>query len=168
MTRFQHRLDLLFLKIGLLVAAVLLNGGLVIAAGRPNVLLIVSDDQRPDTIAALGNGVIQTPSLDRLVSEGTAFTRATCGNPICTPSRAEILSGCSSFRSGVIDFGKPIDPDLPLMARWFADAGYRTSYVGKWHNDGLPTQRGYSQTNGLYRGGGGKWYEPQVDWAGST
>ena len=166
MTRFQHRLDLLFLKIGLLVAAVLLNGGLVIAAGRPNVLLIVSDDQRPDTIAALGNGVIQTPSLDRLVSEGTAFTRATCGNPICTPSRAEILSGCSSFRSGVIDFGKPIDPDLPLMARWFADAGYRTSYVGKWHNDGLPTQRGYSQTNGLYRGGGGKWYEPQVDWAG--
>lgn len=140
--------------------------GIASAAKHPNVLLIISDDQRPDTIAALGNDVIRTPSLDRLVREGTAFTRATCGNPICTPSRAEILSGCSSFRSGVIDFGKPIDPELPLMARWFADAGYQTSYVGKWHNDGLPTTRGYLQTNGLYRGGGGKWYKPQVDWTG--
>lgn len=136
------------------------------AAERPNILLLVSDDQRPDTVAALGNSIIKTPNLDRLVRTGTSITRATCGNPICTPSRAEILSGCSSFRSGVIDFGKPIDPELPLMARWFADAGYRTSYVGKWHNDGLPTQRGYARTNGLYRGGGGKWYKPQVDWFG--
>ena len=151
----------------LMIAIVaILSAGVVGAAERPNILLIVSDDQRPDTIAALGNGIIRTPTLDRLVREGTAFTRATCGNPICTPSRAEILSGCSSFRSGVIDFGKPIDPELPLMARWFADAGYRTSYVGKWHNDGAPIERGYSQTNGLYRGGGGQWYEPQVDWAG--
>ena len=151
----------------LLIAIVaILSGGVVDAADRPNILLIVSDDQRPDTIAALGNDVIKTPNLDRLVREGTAITRATCGYPICTPSRAEILSGCSSFRNGVIDFGKPIDPELPLMARWFGDAGYRTSYVGKWHNDGAPIDRGYSQTNGLYRGGGGKWYKPQVDWFG--
>lgn len=143
-----------------------LSVGFVDAADRPNILLIVSDDQRPDTIAALGNDVIKTPNLDRLVREGTAITRATCGYPICTPSRAEILSGCSSFRNGVIDFGKPIDPELPLMARWFADAGYQTSYVGKWHNDGAPIDRGYSKTNGLYRGGGGKWYKPQVDWFG--
>lgn len=143
-----------------------LSAGVVDAAERPNILLIVSDDQRPDTIAALGNDVIKTPNLDRLVREGTAITRATCGYPICTPSRAEILSGCSSFRNGVIDFGKPIDPELPLMARWFADAGYQTSYVGKWHNDGAPIDRGYSKTNGLYRGGGGKWYKPQVDWFG--
>ncbi|MDA1162512.1 MAG: sulfatase-like hydrolase/transferase [Planctomycetota bacterium] len=150
----------------LVVIAVLLSSRFVIGADRPNVLLIVSDDQRPDTIAALGNKIIRTPNLDQLVREGTAFTRATCGNPICTPSRAEILSGCSSFRSGVIDFGKPINPELPLMARWFADAGYRTSYVGKWHNDGAPIERGYLRTNGLYRGGGGKWYKPQVDWVG--
>ena len=148
------------------VAAAIFSCGAVEAAEKPNILLIVSDDQRPDTIAALGNKIIQTPNLDRLVREGTAFTRATCGNPICTPSRAEILSGCSSFRSGVIDFGKPIDPKLPLMARWFADAGYETSYVGKWHNDGAPIERGYGKTNGLYRGGGGKWYKPQVDWFG--
>lgn len=135
-------------------------------AERPNVLLLVSDDQRPDTIHALGNDIIRTPSLDRLVREGCAFTRATCANPICTPSRAEILTGCTSFRNGVLDFGGKFSPDVPLMAQWFRDAGYRTWYVGKWHNHGVPIERGYERTNGLYRGGGGKFYKPQVDWAG--
>ncbi len=133
---------------------------------RPNVLLLVSDDQRPDTIHELGNDLIRTPNLDQLVREGCAFTRATCANPICTPSRAEILTGCTSFRNGVHDFGRKIDPDVPLMARWFGDAGYDTWYVGKWHNDGAPTERGYERTNGLYRGGGGNWYKPQTDWTG--
>ena len=136
------------------------------AAGRPNILLIVSDDQRPDTIAALGNTVIRTPNLDRLVKAGVAFIRATCGNPICTPSRAEILSGSCSFQNGVPDFGGKIHKNLPTLARWLSESGYDSSYVGKWHNDGLPIQRGYRQTNGLYRGGGGKFYKPQVDWAG--
>ena len=166
MLPFNCRAVRLTLKTLGLACLTLLVGSTLFAKERPNVLLLVSDDQRSDTIAALGNNVIRTPHLDQLVREGTAFTRATCGNPICTPSRAEILSGCSSFRSGVIDFGKPINPELPLMPRWFSDAGYRTWYVGKWHNDGVPIQRGYSRTNGLYRGGGGKWYKPQVDWAG--
>ena len=160
-----------FLTLSVAVAATLLataSGSQIqaSAAERPNILLLVSDDQRPDTIHALGNDRIQTPNLDRLVASGTAFTRATCGNPICTPSRAEILSGTSSFRNGVLDFGRGIKPELPTMSRWFADAGYRTFYVGKWHNDGVPVQRGYSATRGLYRGGGGKFYEPQFDWAG--
>lgn len=135
-------------------------------AAQPNVLLIVSDDQRPDTIHALGNDLIETPNLDCLVNEGCAFTRATCGNPICTPSRAEILTGSCSFRNGVNDFGRKIHPDLPLMPRWFQAAGYQTWYVGKWHNDGAPIERGYDRTNGLYRGGGGQWYKPQIDFAG--
>ena len=64
-------------------------------AEHPNVIFLLSDDQRPDTIAALGNPVIQTPNLDRLVREGSTFTQATCANPLCLPSRAEILSGQS-------------------------------------------------------------------------
>ncbi len=130
-------------------------------ADQPNILLIVSDDQRPDTIHALGNDVIQTPNLDRLVEQGSSFTRATCANPICTPSRAEILTGCSGFRCGVMDFGKPIDPAIPTMARWFSAAGYESAYVGKWHNDGVPIQRGYAFTKGLFRGGGGKLWTPK-------
>ena len=68
---------------------------------RPNFLVIVSDDQRPDTIAALGNPLIETPNLDQLVRRGTTFTRATCAFPLCVPSRAEILTGASAFQNGV-------------------------------------------------------------------
>ena len=160
MTRQPLRRTVAFL---ITLASCLGSVSVSFAAERPNVLLLVSDDQRPDTIHELGNDLIRTPNLDRLVREGCAFTRATCANPICTPSRAEILTGCTSFRNGVHDFGRKVNPDVPLMARWFADAGYHTWYVGKWHNDGAPTERGYERTNGLYRGGGAKWYKPQTD-----
>jgi len=135
---------------------------------RPNVLLMVSDDERPDTIHALGNSLIDTPHLDRLVASGTAFTRAVAPNPICTPSRAEILSGCSSFRNGVIDFGEPIAKDILTWAATMQSAGYHTWYIGKWHNDGRPTQRGYEETAGLYAGGGGAAAGQQIDWKGRT
>ena len=133
---------------------------------RPNVVLIVSDDQRPDTIAALGNPNIQTPQLDRLVARGSVFTRAICANPICTPSRAEILTGCSGIKNGVFDFGREIDPQLPTLPEPFARAGYKTWYCGKWHNDGRPRKHGYESTSGLYTGGGGKWWTPQADYRG--
>lgn len=149
------------------LSALILAGLLSSAtATPPNVLLLVSDDQRPDTIHALGNSIIQTPNLDQLVKSGSSFTRATCANPICTPSRAEILTGCSGFRCGVMDFGKPIHSATPTLSKWFTKAGYTTSYVGKWHNDGKPVQRGYAFTRGLYRGGGGKFAKPMVDFAG--
>ena len=60
---------------------------------RPNILLICTDQQRYDTIRALGNEHINTPHIDRLVAEGTAFTHAFCQSPICTPSRASFLTG---------------------------------------------------------------------------
>ncbi len=134
---------------------------------RPNILFLLSDDQRPDTISALGNKVIKTPNLDALARNGTVFTRATCGNPICTPSRAEILSGCSSFRNGVLDFGRQIKPELALWPRTMREAGYHTWFVGKWHNRGLPRDHGFEECVGLYRGGGGKFAKDQVDWKGS-
>ena len=136
------------------------------AARRPNILLLLTDDQRPDTIHALGNKAIRTPNLDRLVREGTAFTRAICANPICTPSRAEVLTGVSSFRNGVLDFGRRIDPQLATWAGTLQQAGYVTWYVGKWHNDGRPHQRGYTATNGLFAGGGGRWAKDRVDFKG--
>ena len=132
----------------------------------PNVLLIVSDDQRPDTIGALGNEIIRTPHLDRLVARGTAFTRAIAANPICTPSRAELMTGASGFRNGVLDFGTKIRPELALWAETMRQAGYRTWYVGKWHNDGRPTERGYNESLGLFAGGGGKWWTDRTDWNG--
>jgi len=139
-----------------------------VAADRVNVLFLLADDQRPDTVRHLGNPHIDTPNLDALARRGMAFTRAVCANPICTPSRAEILSGCSGFRNGVIDFQRQIDPQLKLWPQAMREAGYHTWYVGKWHNDGLPIQRGYEQTRGLFAGGGGRWWKDQVDWRGTA
>lgn len=153
-----------------LMALTLANGQTTAAnepEPRPNILLIVSDDQRPDTIAALGNPIIKTPALDELVRRGTAFTRATCANPICTPSRAEILTGCTGMRNGVLNFGKTIHPRLVTLPEPFVQAGYATWYCGKWHNNGRPMDHGYKRTRRLFTGGGGKWAVDRVDYRGT-
>ena len=92
------------------VAAVAIPATAEKPARHPNVLFLLSDDQRPDTIGGLGNPHIDTPTLDALARRGVAMTRAVCANPICTPSRGEILTGCSGFRNGVVDFGRQLDP----------------------------------------------------------
>jgi arylsulfatase A-like enzyme len=124
-------------------------------AAKPNFLVIISDDQRPDTIHARGNRVIRTPHLDSLANSGVSFTRAAAAYPICVCSRAEILTGASSFRNGVPYGGGKLKPGLAFWADTLRQAGYRTWYVGKWHNDGSPKTRGYEETRGLYTGGGG-------------
>lgn len=130
----------------------------------PNILLVVSDDQRPDTIRALGNAVIETPTLDRLVSNGTSFTRAYAGYPICYASRAQILTGNPAFRALSKYPGSVVNPELATMAGTLQKAGYHTCYTGKWHNDGHPMQRGYTTTSGLYSSGGGKGVtQPDID-----
>lgn len=113
---------------------------------KPNLLLIVSDDQRFDTIGALGNPNIHTPNLDGLVRSGYASERHYCTTPICTPARAEILTGCNSFTNGVPWFGMPIDPGLTLLPQAMQGAGYHTIHIGKWHNDGHPRDKGYVDT----------------------
>ena len=143
-----------------------LTVGLAAEVERPNVVIIVSDDQRPDTIAALGNPIIRTPNLDQLVQRGSVFRNAVCANPICTPSRAELLTGCTGLRNQVFDFGRVLNPELVTLPEPFNQAGYSTWYCGKWHNNGRPAKHGYQGTKGLYTGGGGKWWIPQVDYRG--
>lgn len=125
------------------------------AGRRPNVLFLFSDDQRPDTIHALGNRLIETPHLDRLAREGTVFTRAVSPNPLCVTSRTEIMSGCCGIRNGRIEFGK-LAPDHVLWTDVLRAAGYHTWHVGKWHVPGRPTTRGYEESLGLFAGGGPK------------
>src|SRR5688500_100470 len=94
-------------------SVILSTAGAAEPARRPNILLIVTDDQRPDTIGALANPHLRTPNLDRLVREGTAFTRAVCAYPICVVSRAEILTGCTAFRAIVPYQGGKLNDELP-------------------------------------------------------
>ena len=105
-------------------------------AVRPNVLLFCTDQQRFDTIRALGNPHIRTPNLDRLVGEGVAFTNAYCQTPICTPSRASYMTGCYASTLHVNRNGNEFFPPqhVPkLMSRMLKAAGYDCGLVGKFH-----------------------------------
>jgi arylsulfatase A-like enzyme len=134
---------------------ILLGAYSAIASGRPpNFLVVLTDDQRPDTISAPGSSQIRTPQLDRLAREGTAFTRATCANPHCVPSRAEILTGCTGFRNGVQAATGKLRGDVTFWGETLRRAGYHTWYAGKWMNDGSPKTRGYEETRGLFSSGG--------------
>jgi arylsulfatase len=104
--------------------------------GRPNILWITTDQQRADTIAAMGNGVIRTPNLDRLAAEGVAFTRAYCQSAICTPSRSSFLTGLHpSTVHGDYNGNRQLSlPDgVQLITRRLADAGYHCGLAGKLH-----------------------------------
>lgn len=101
---------------------------------RPNILLYCTDQQRFDTVAALGNPYVQTPTLDKLVASGVAFTRTYCQSPICTPSRSSFMTGMypsriHNNRNGNADW--PNHP--PLISKLLADAGYSCGLVGKFH-----------------------------------
>ncbi|HEX4129692.1 MAG TPA: sulfatase-like hydrolase/transferase [Pirellulales bacterium] len=121
---------------------------------RPNIVLLLADDQRPDTIHALGNPRIETPNLDRLVAEGTAFTRAITAFPICLQSRIELMTGCTIWRGEKYAPAKRDTSNIVPWAETLRRAGYRTWHVGKWHNAGTPRDWGYEETRGLYVSGG--------------
>jgi arylsulfatase len=109
-------------------------GGQVIAETPMNVLVLVSDDQRWDSLGAAGNEVIHTPHLDSLASSGVRFTRACVTTSICMTSRASILTGQYMSRHGIDRFGKPLAPDqfAKTYTGVLRDAGYWTGFVGKY------------------------------------
>ncbi len=133
------------------------------ASARPNIVLLFADDQRPDTIHALGNDLIATPNFDRLVAEGTAFSRATCAFPICLQSRIELMTGCTVFRGEKFSPRKPAESDVVPWATTLHNAGYRTWHVGKWHNAQKPQDWGYEETRGMYASGGSRTVDNPVD-----
>ena len=98
----------------------------------PNILLITTDQQRADTIAALGNPTIQTPTLDRLVREGTAFTRCYTPSPVCVPARHALATGLPPHQIGCFDNRVDAMPFPSLMERLHS-SGYQTHGVGKMH-----------------------------------
>ncbi|MCL4861208.1 MAG: sulfatase-like hydrolase/transferase [Caldilineaceae bacterium] len=101
---------------------------------QPNILWICTDQQRYDTIAALGNPHVSTPNIDRLAAEGVAFTHAYCQSPICTPSRASFLTGMHPSAVHVNGNGNDTFPDQPpLVTRRLADVGYACGLIGKLH-----------------------------------
>jgi arylsulfatase A-like enzyme len=136
-----------------LAGALAFGGRAAAAARKPNVLFLFSDDQRADTIAALGNKHIQTPNLDRLVREGSTFTRAYCmgarQGAVCVPSRAMLLTGRTLFRVSEQLTDQPTWPES------FARQGYTTFITGKWHNGEKSLRRVFAEGKAVFLGGMG-------------
>jgi arylsulfatase A-like enzyme len=113
---------------------------------RPNVILLVTDDQRADAIGALGNPHIMTPNMDRLVREGFVFRNAYCMGStqpaVCMPSRTMLHTGRSLYRLTEIE-------QRPHLGKSFADAGYATFHIGKRGNTPHALHKAFAKTSYL-------------------
>ena len=146
---------------------------------KPNIVFIFTDDQRFDTLSTLGNTEIDTPNLDRLVSQGTIFTHAhimgrTAG-AVCMPSRAMMITGRTLF--SLERQGQCIPPAHTAMPELFRANGYVTAHVGKWHQDRESHRRcfstgakifGFKRKQGWYEACNGHWHIPVHDFDASA
>ena len=113
---------------------------------RPNIVVVLADDHAFEAISAYGSYLkdhARTPSIDRLAREGMRFDNFVCGNSICSPSRASILTGQYSHTNGVKGLGGAINSDSPQYPVSLQKAGYQTWLVGKWHLKSKP--KGYEK-----------------------
>jgi arylsulfatase A-like enzyme len=100
---------------------------------RPNILFIMSDDHAAHAISVYGSVVNQTPNIDRIATEGARFDNVFCGNAICAPSRATILTGTHSHVNGVLTLADRFDGAQVTFPKLLQAAGYQTAIFGKWH-----------------------------------
>ena len=99
---------------------------------RPNLLYIFTDQQRADTMLCYGNAEIETPSLNALAQESFVFDHAYVSQPVCSPSRATMMTGLWPHTCGVPSCNVPLSADVPTIAEHLSDE-YATAYMGKWH-----------------------------------
>ena len=110
-----------------------------------NLLFLFTDEQRADTLAAYGNDRIEMPNLNRLASESVVFDRAYVTQPVCTPSRASILTGLYPHTNGCTENNAPLAAEVPTIAQMLSD-DCTTAYFGKWHlGDEIFRQHGFDE-----------------------
>lgn len=133
------------------------SSGAAASTARPNIVFILCDDLGYGDLGCYGSQ-IKTPNLDRLAAEGVRFTNFCSADPVCSPSRAALLTGRYPTRVGVPAVLFPTDKeglslDETTMANMLKDRGYRTACVGKWHlgrpDAYLPTSRGFDEYFGI-------------------
>ena len=175
-----------FLKAGVLGAAGFVISGCLSSGGisggrgdksRPNIIFIMTDDQGPWAFGAAGNRNAYTPNIDKLRSEGVRLTRYFVTTPVCSPSRAALMTSRYATETGVTDYlsdrnaGVGLDPKFATWPRILAGAGYATALVGKWHlgkeDRYYPTRYGYREFTG-FRAGGDVSKDPKVETGGKV
>ena len=136
---------------------------------RPNIILIVADDQGWGDLSINGNQYLSTPNIDKLANSGATFDRFYV-SPVCSPTRAELLTGRYHVRGGVYSTsagGERLDLDETTFADIFKQNGYKTAAYGKWHN-GMqypyhPNARGFDDFYGFCSGHWGNYYSPVLE-----
>jgi len=114
----------------------LFTSTLVRAEEKPNLLIILTDDQRYDAMGFLGHPFLETPTLDRIAREGVHFKNAVVTTSLCSPSRASILTGLYAHNHRVVDNYNPFSDKLVFFPKYLQDVGYETAFIGKWHMGG--------------------------------
>src|ERR1041384_345214 len=105
------------------------------SGSKPNVILVLTDDQGYGDLSCLGNPILRTPNLDRLHAESIRFTDFHVA-PMCTPTRGQLMTGRDALANGAMNVSSgrtPLRRGIPTMADAFAASGYRTGQFGKWH-----------------------------------
>jgi len=105
----------------------------ICAQERPNVLFILTDDQRWDALSIAGHPHLKTPNIDRIGRQGVYFRNAFCTTSLCSPSRASILSGLYAHNHGVTNNFTEYPSELKSFPMVLQSLGYHTAYIGKWH-----------------------------------
>jgi arylsulfatase A-like enzyme len=144
-------------RLALTLVVILGLSSSAIAADRPNIVFIFSDDHAYQAVSAYGSGLNQTPNIDRLANEGMRFDRCYVTNSICGPSRACILTGKYSHKNGFYTNRDQFDGAQQTFPKLLQRVGYQTAIVGKWHLVSDPT--GFDHWEILP--GQGRYYSPQ-------
>jgi len=108
-----------------------------VAKSRPNIILVMTDDQGWGQTGYYNHPVLKTPNLDKMAANGLRFDRFYAGAPNCSPTRATIMTGRSNDRTGVLNHGYPMRKQEKTLAQAMRGAGYVTGHFGKWHLNGF-------------------------------
>ncbi|RYZ35548.1 MAG: sulfatase, partial [Sphingobacteriales bacterium] len=138
------------------------QAGKAATANKPNVIVIYTDDQGSLDLNVYGAKDVETPNLDRLAKNSTRFSRFYSSSPICSPSRASLLTGRYPQRAGLVGnaagaYGGGGMPGTQFtMAEMFKEGGYKTAHIGKWHMgyspETMPNQQGFDYSFGFMGG----------------
>ena len=162
---FRSRLTMVSFRFVMLMAGVitlLQMPSQAVAAERPNIVFIFTDDHCEQALSAYDPSRITTPNMDRIANEGMRFNRCYVTNSICGPSRAVIQTGKYSHLNGFIRNGNTFNGDQQTFPKLLQAAGYQTAIVGKWHLSSTP--QGYDYYDILK--GQGPYYNPPMITAG--
>ena len=165
----RDRIRLGISSVAVACLAVMFQPAWSIGAERPNVVVILADDQGWGDLSVHGNTNLATPNIDSLARDGALFERFfVC--PVCSPTRAEFLTGRYHARGGVFSTstgGERLDLDEATIGETFKAAGYATGAFGKWHNGTQypyhPNARGFDEYYGFCSGHWGNYFDPILE-----